>query len=85
MDDFNKNTHTCGRSAIAIDETDLTRIILLTHYLFYWENSQERKMIPYENLQWEKLTFFFLFGGHSDCIAQFLMLSSGFVVIQKRL
>lgn len=56
---FNKNTHICGRSAIAIVEMDLTKIILLTHYLFYWENSQERKMIPNGGSQWEKLTIFF--------------------------
>lgn len=50
---FNKTTHTWERSAIPIDEREIFRIILFTHYQFYLENSQEQKWF---------LTGIFLYG-----------------------
>lgn len=48
---FNKNTHTCERSAIEIDEREnLHDIFIYTSSFFTQKNSKDRKPISYRDL-----------------------------------
>lgn len=68
-----KNTHTCERNRIEIDQRKIFKISLLIYNSFYLAKKNHRYVSRFlTNILMGNVDIFSLFGNHSEYIAQFV-------------